>query len=576
MNSQIFQQGLFLGYISKVNVHRSVVHIPSSTYLKKFIHYGEEFQGGIINSYILVEGEDKGFVGKIVAAEIPEKERLELSTASLKSKDFHPLVQIEILSLFDYQNVDFEKSIIDFPNIGSKVYMASDKFIKRYLEEIELKSSEIKTKGFSKIISPNTNETIDISFQSLFSRHAAIVGTTGSGKSWTTASLVNNLLERKQPVLLLDATGEYKDVANKHCEEEYRVILGKSHVLSYRNLSIQSLFNLLTPAPNAQAPKLKEAIQSLKLLEVDNTNDELEGYIDEDHLGIRTLQKVGKDRNHFLRTLNGSIEEVSRDNCKFDIRGLGQQVQNECVYPSAFPPNAHKFGGADGGSLGHCISLITRIETLISDSYYNKIFDFLNQTGSENDMIHVLNNFIESIKSGENKRGYFLYIDVSNVPFAHRMREIVVDIIGQTLLNYSREDSFKEKPTTVFIDEAHQFLNKSVSVESDIQPLDSFENISKEGRKYGLFLCLTTQLPRDIPIGILSQVGTFITHRLINQRDKDIISHVLPSSNESIINYLPSLVQGEAIISSNELKDTLYIKVSEPQIAPISETPKYQ
>src|SRR5699024_1439357 len=267
MIERIFQQSLFLGYISKINVHRSVVHIPSSSYLNKFIHYGESFQGGIINSYIIVEGEDKGFVGKIVTAEITERERLELSTVSLKNKDFHPMLQIEILALFDYHSVKFEKSIIDFPNIGSKVYMASDKFIERYLKSIEIKDSKVRTDNFSNIISPNTNKKIDISFQSLFSRHAAVVGTTGSGKSWTTAKLVQNLLDKNQNVILIDATGEYKELANEYGKDENKVVLGGSHVLSYRNLSMESLFNLFTPSPNAQAPKLREAIQSLKLIQ---------------------------------------------------------------------------------------------------------------------------------------------------------------------------------------------------------------------------------------------------------------------------------------------------------------------
>jgi len=171
--------------------------------------------------------------------------------------------------------------------------------------------------------------------------------------------------------------------------------------------------------------------------------------------------------------------------------------------------------------------------------------------------------------------GELFYIDVSKVPFSFEMRGVVVDVIGQLLLNTAREGRFKEAPLTVFADEAHQFMNKSVATDNDFMVLEAFESIAKEGRKYGLFLCITTQLPRDIPIGILSQIGTFVTHRLINQRDKEIVMHSLPLSNRDIINYLPALGQGEAIISSNELKDVLFARINRPRIEPDSNTPIY-
>jgi len=76
---------------------------------------------------------------------------------------------------------------------------------------------------------------------------------------------------------------------------------------------------------------------------------------------------------------------------------------------------------------------------------------------------------------------------------------------------------FIKKPLIIFIDEAHLFLNKVIKDEYSIEvELNSFERIAKECRKYGLYLCISTQRPRDIPEGILSQMGTFIVHRLIN------------------------------------------------------------
>ena len=115
-------------------------------------------------------------------------------------------------------------------------------------------------------------------------------------------------------------------------------------------------------------------------------------------------------------------------------------------------------------------------------------------------------------------------LNFGDIPFDFQVREILANAIGKHLLTKARNHDFKKKPIVLVMDEAHQFLNKTVKDEYfDAKPLDAFESIAKECRKHGLFLCLATQMPRDIPAGTLSQMGTFIVHRLINHFDKEAI-----------------------------------------------------
>ena len=144
------------------------------------------------------------------------------------------------------------------------------------------------------------------------------------------------------------------------------------------------------------------------------------------------------------------------------------------------------------------------------------------------------------------------------------------------MLSFARQGKFKIHPIVMIIDEAHQFLNKTVSNDYESFKIEAFDHIAKEGRKYGLFLCITTQRPRDIPSGTLSQFGTFIVHRLINQKDKEIIHDALPSVNKDIIYYLPELGEGEIILSSTNIKVPLLLKVKEPYISPDSVTPVFK
>ena len=168
-----------------------------------------------------------------------------------------------------------------------------------------------------------------------------------------------------------------------------------------------------------------------------------------------------------------------------------------------------------------------------------------------------------------------LRFDFSNVSFDYQVREILVNAIGKYLLRKARKGDFKKAPVIVFIDEAHQFLNKSIADEYFVaKPLEAFEQISKEARKYGLFLCISTQMPRDIPLGTLSQMGTFIVHRLINDFDKKAVESAASAANKNILSFLPVLGQGEAILMGVDFPMPLILKIDEPSYKPDSRTPQ--
>jgi DNA helicase HerA-like ATPase len=107
-----------------------------------------------------------------------------------------------------------------------------------------------------------------------------------------------------------------------------------------------------------------------------------------------------------------------------------------------------------------------------------------------------------------------LRVSLKPLPFSHNVREIVANALGRHLLKLAREGRFRSLPLLVCLDEAHQFLDKSLGDENTKYPLDAFELIAKEGRKFSLNICIATQRPRDIPEGVLSQMGTLIVHRL--------------------------------------------------------------
>jgi uncharacterized protein len=226
----------------------------------------------------------------------------------------------------------------------------------------------------------------------------------------------------------------------------------------------------------------------------------------------------------------------------------------------------------DNFKLGYCSHLISRINLLLNNKVVCSaigIYDDLIDEAPK-DIISVINEFITK---ETNER--ILRINFENLSYDFAIRELIVDFIASFLLNKSRNGLFSTSPTIFCIDEAHQFLNKRINAEDDSSfYLRNIDLIAKECRKYGLFLCLATQMPRDIPIGTLSQMGTFIVHRLINEQDKKAIENAASSANRSVLSFLPILGAGEALLVGVDFPLPLLIKINEPNNKPESNTPR--
>lgn len=161
-----------------------------------------------------------------------------------------------------------------------------------------------------------------------------------------------------------------------------------------------------------------------------------------------------------------------------------------------------------------------------------------------------------------------LRVSMRHLAFEQNTRELVVNAIGRYLLSRARRGDFQKVPVVVAIDEAHQFLNKSIGDDNNKVTLDAFGLIAKEGRKYGLTCLLATQRPRDIPEDVLSQMGMFVVHRLINERDQSVVINASGILDLSTATFLPSLRDGEALIVGTDSIMPMPIILNAPKQKP--------
>jgi len=312
---------------------------------------------------------------------------------------------------------------------------------------------------------------------------------------------------------------------------------------------------IFAPAGKVQAPKLREAIKSLKLAKT-------RPYLAKD--GI--IRKINQPKGPILEAMkDGDVSaKVSDPSTEFNVQLLPAQIRQECVFPRSLKPkNEPEWGGPATNEFEHCIPLVSRIESILLSSAFNCVFRSKGKPLTEK---------IDSFLSGEQR---VMRICMSGVAHEYQAKEIVANVMGRYMLTLAREGKFKERPVLLIVDEAHNFLGTSVGTEETNARRDAFEVIAREGRKYGLCLCLATQRPQDLTPGVLSQVGTFVVHRLTNGHDRQIVERACGDIDRSVAALLPNLQAGEAIFVGIDFPIPLSIRINVPQDAPESDGPQF-
>src|SRR5690606_2459542 len=276
----------------------------------------------------------------IIEIELPDGERKTISEKAIQHDDtaFHPSGKAELLLSFSvFEPGKTEKTVSKYPAIGAKVYSCSDEQIEIYVKEFGKKKDELENvyADLGKLTSDEAN--CKVSLNSIFGRHCAIVGTTGGGKSWTVAKLVDEVVAKtNNKIILIDATGEYSTLTSNS------LTLGTDAYFPYKDLSIPDLFFLLRPTGQSQRPVLLEAIRSLKVIRLAKSQ--------KSNYEANVYSKIDREKAKYFNFYQKHIKEIEDNTCNFDITHLIEQIKEECVYPSGYTDKLQdpkKWGGYD-------------------------------------------------------------------------------------------------------------------------------------------------------------------------------------------------------------------------------------
>ena len=561
---------LFIGVISSVSANLVRINLSDAGSPSGSHFSGDRYGKGEVGELVLIEGQLSLLLGRVIDIKIPESERQIITPTYSGKPSLSAFGNIQLLGTVAMDTLKVTAGVNSYPRLGDRVYAAALKFVAQIPSlmnsqddsnlTLKLGSVDIGSEG-------SQSGMVEIRPEKLFGRHCAILGATGGGKSWTTARIIEECLKHKSKIILLDATGEYRDFNEdsvKHCHLGNPVEKSQNSEpcsLPPTNFQESDFIALFEPAGKVQGPKLRAAIRSLRLAKLAKSIAP-DGF-------IKKIDQL-KTQIHEFEQNSNIVALLDDPKQQFDVSKLPQQIEQECVWPDGFKPYPNnkekditKWGGEDG-NFSHCLSLVTRISAILASPAFACVFK------SQDESFTVkLDNFFKSDAK-------LLRVCLSGISYEFKAREIIANVMGREFLARARNNNFQQQPVVIIVDEAHNFLGRNIGSEDSAAKLDAFELIAKEGRKYGLNICLTTQRPRDITEGVLSQMGTLIVHRLTNDRDREVVERACGEIDRTASAFLPNLKPGEAAILGADFPIPLTIQIKKPSVKPRSDGPNFQ
>ncbi|MEK5496165.1 ATP-binding protein [Bacillus sp. FSL M8-0077] len=609
-----------LGVITSVDSDVSQVGMYSMSNDAEFIWYGEILAGPKIGAYLTINQNEIKIIVTVSNEKVIDQQN------SIKSTEFdnrysknsiNRIVSVKTKGVIE--DGKFQVTSQYVPMIGNEVSLTSIEELK-IIYGIENNESTIKI-GKSIL----ENQPIQLSINKFFASHIGIFGNTGSGKSNSLHKLYLELFRskfynqmiNKSQFFVIDFNGEYssseidgatqKGVFGVDEEDKEIFEINTRNLCEGRKLPVKKkyLFDadilsiLFDARPATQVPFLRSSITRFN--EVSHETNFCFGVY-----ATGTLKKIltsGKSANQdSLQDWIDTAKNYLQDSSLFsELDQIVQYNTGDYSIPSLkiwFNSGSEEGISQDSlnrskiqaisESLTMCFKRmeITPLNQLkiflefqrvhrtawgkVNREHLNPLFSRINSSfQSLEKVIEVKDKAIDDYKM------------INIISLVHANQEIT-RLIPMLLSKMIYDEQKKivsgnsvNQTKHLIIDEAHNILNSEYKNNGDDWQdyrLTIFEEIIKEGRKFGFYLTLSSHRPADISPTILSQTHNYLIHRLVNEKDLRMLENTMPTLDKSSYQMIPSLGQGEAIITGNAMQVPVFVKVDkEKSLRPASD-----
>jgi uncharacterized protein len=413
----------------------------------------------------------------------------------------------------------FRRGVTRYPSPGDPLHTVS-------IEDLEEVFSAKNTPNITiGTIYPTNRVRAALFIDALLSRHFALLGSTGTGKSTTVALLLHKIIEvaRFGHIIMLDPHGEYgkafKDVG---------VVYDTANMeLPYWLMNLEEHIEVFIGKRNAESEVEVEILNKCLLIARSKSRAAIE-------IGRIT---VDSPVPYLLSDLIAAIQAQ-----------MGKLDKPDKVAPY--------------------IKLKSRIEEIKADPRYAFMFSGLLVSDNFAD-------FIERMFSMDNAGKPISIMDLSGVP--SDIVNVVVAVFARVVFDFavwSRSET--QRPILFVCEEAHRYV-PSERIDLHNASAKILGRIAKEGRKYGVSLGLISQRPSDLSESVLSQCGTIISLRMNNDRDQAYVRNAMPEGARGFLDSLPALRNRECIICGEGVAIPIRVRIDELEVSkrPASEDPAF-
>ncbi len=594
-----------LGVIVGVDGTLSQVGMYSLTNDTEYIWFGDVLTGPQIGAYLTINQNDIKIIASVSKEKIIDQQNSIQSTEFDNRFSKNSINRIIVLKTKGIiENNKFFVTGKYVPMVGNEVSLTS-------IQDLNLiygsKSSEPTIKIGESLLE---NQHILLPINSIFASHIGVFGNTGSGKSNTLHKLYQELFRSsyhegiflRSKFFIIDFNGEYTQnnsfgVSSKLEKNIYnidtRTNSGEKIPITEKYLFDPDILSILFGASSAtQVPFLRKALQiwdsyrftgstishfvtgTLKKILTtgdaasqdakDNWITVAKKYIPESSDVLDTLsQKVdylsGTNNSYkYFDSVTGKAEyinpnvEISKSAID-SLQILEIELQLERIFNSLTPIDKLKFH-LDFQKVHQSAWKSTNIEHI--NPLFHRIDTALN---SLKKVVDIIDSPVEEA---------FTSINIVNLVHANQEITRLVPMLLSKMIYDSQKNLVASgevlQTKHLIIDEAHNILNSQQQSLGDNWKdyrMSVFEEIVKEGRKFGFYLTLSSQRPADISPTILSQIHNFFVHRLVNENDLRMLVNTMPTLDRSSFEMIPSLGKGESVITGTAINVPIFVKI---------------
>ena len=412
--------------------------------------------------------------------------------------------------------------------------------------------------------------SVDVLLADLLSRHVAVLGGTGQGKSCFTAAAVQQMLDQPGArVVIFDINGEYEQALVPHAQDasEMKVSLlgGKdaSFRIPYVALGRHGLGRLLLPSEKTQRPALNFALENLRFVK---WFQRTEGVGLVDSAGAELFDDCRPNPSHGAEQ---AIENLRKGTASPVVewphmRALGCLVaDSHCILKGSRGLERNSF------HYGNVAPLINRIRRYTEDPLFTSVVDVNGGPPARSGLLSwgiECSQLVDQIFGTGRDRWKLHIVNLRNV--AHDLLPMILGALLELLaFEMFRRGQGTIHPTLLVLEEAHHYLRQIASGDGDTQSMLAYERLAKEGRKFGISMWVSTQRPAEISPTVLAQCGTWAVFRLTSEQDLRAVSAAGEWFDRQELDRIAGLPRQQAVIFGSSV--AMPVRVVAPRAHPV-------